>query len=67
MATSTATLRSVDILYVNTGVGNEALLVNGNCGQAGNLDEDAPIRETSSPVVAVDRGPQRASLRGVAS
>ena len=45
----------VDILYVNTGVGNEALLVNGNCGQAGNLDEDGfPIRETSSPVVAVD-------------
>ena len=52
----------VDILYVNTGVGTDALLVNGNCGQAGNLDEDGfPIRETSSPVVAVD--PQDANSR----
>lgn len=45
----------VDILYVNTGVGADSLLVNGNCGQSGNLDEDGfPIRETSSPVITVD-------------
>jgi hypothetical protein len=46
----------VDVVFATTGAfAGDALVVNGNCGNPGNLDQDGyPIRGTSNPVIAVD-------------